>query len=101
MNAKQKTTHDLTDLVGEYTHPGYGKINIFLKNETLLAAFPFTTFRLTHQKDNVFFEHFTEDVPLAMWPFMELDFRADKTNQINSLLINFEEPLVKFKRVAD
>lgn len=99
INTKQKPTHDLVDLVGKYTHPGYGEITISLKEETLLAEFPFTTFRLEHQRDNVFFEHFTKEVPLAMWPFMELDFRVDNQNKINRLLINFEEPLVEFRRV--
>jgi len=99
MNTTQKPTNSLVDLVGKYTHPGYGTIAISLKEGTLFAEFPFTTFRLAHQQENVFHEHFTKEVPLAMWPFMELDFKADSSHQINSLLINFEEPLVEFKRV--
>ena len=95
INTDQKSTHKLVDLVGKYTHPGYGEITISLKAETLLAEFPYTTFRLEHQRDNIFFEHFTEEVPLAMWPFMELDFRTK-----NSLFINFEEKSVAFKRVG-
>ncbi len=98
INSNQKPTHELIDLVGKYAHPGYGAITISLKAETLLAEFPFTIFRLEHQQNNTFFEHFTEEVPLAMWPFMEFNFIKGKDGGIDSLSLNFEAIPVVFTR---
>ncbi len=96
LNEQQMPTHTLDAYVGSYDHPGFGTIRVRLEEETLYADFPFTTFRLEHVRYNVFQEHFTEEVTMAMWPFMNLNFLSNAQGDISSIRINLEADPVEF-----
>lgn len=99
INREAPPTFSLEACVGDYVHPGYGKVGIRLENETLLAIFPFTTFRLIHEEDNVFSSAFTEDIPQLMDPFLDFTFQTREENKGPTLLINVGEEPVTFSRI--
>jgi len=94
-------THALTQFVGDYFHPGYGKLRIHFEEGVLLAEFPFTTFRLIHEGGNVFGSAFTENIPQLMSPFLDFTFQPEKEKQETTLLINLGEEPVTFVRVSN
>ena len=99
INDENPTSHALKDFVGVYNHGGFGNIRVTYENGILYADFPFTKYRLQHHESNVFLEHFSEEVPLVVWPFMEFDFVANEEGVIDTLRLNFDNPLVEFKRI--
>lgn len=48
------TPHDLERYVGQYTHPGYGRFEVTLRDGVLYLAFPAFSFALERQQDDVF-----------------------------------------------
>lgn len=101
INREAPPSHALAAFVGDYVHPGYGKVSVRLDEETLLAAFPFTTFRLIHEDGNVFSSTFTEDIPQLMDPFLDFTFQTKKEKLASTLLINLGEEPVAFERVSN
>lgn len=99
MNTEEPPAHSLQDFCGQYQHPGFGTINIFLKNDVLYAEFPFTTYRLEHLESNSFTEQFTIEVPLVVGLFMQFDFVQDDLGQIDGLMLNLDENPVEFKKM--
>ena len=101
LNEELPPSHNLSAFVGVYQHPGFGEVHVTFEGETLYAEFPMTKMRLVHNENNEFFDHYTEQVPLVMWNFMRLNFRADETGKIDALLINLDSIPVAFERVTD
>ncbi|MBX2875537.1 MAG: serine hydrolase [Saprospiraceae bacterium] len=98
INAGQAPTYDLTDLVGNYFHPGFGTLTISFTDGVLLAACPFTTFRLTHAEGNTFNSVFAEEIPQIMGPFLRFTFHASNRKKVDSVLVNVGEEQVAFSR---
>lgn len=98
INRAQKPTHQLVDFVGNYTHLGFGTIVVSYENGTLLAALPFTTFRLIHMEDNTFSSAFTEDIPQVMGPWLNFTFQVNSGKLVDTLLVNLGEEPVPFSR---
>jgi len=101
INKELPPSLDLSNFVGAYQHPGFGKVTVSYEGETLYAEFPMTRLRLTHHENNVFHDHYTMEVPMVMWNFMQLDFRANYAGKIDTLMINLDAVLVAFERVVD
>jgi len=99
INTTLPPTHDLSAFVGNYQHPGFGVVNVTMEGETLYADFPMTKMRLEHYENNIFFDRYTEEVPIVMWNFMRLDFRANENGKINTLFINFDPEPVAFEKI--
>lgn len=98
-NTNSKLSKTLKEFVGKYAHSGFGEISIVLDEKTLYADFPLTRFRLTHKEHNTFVDHFTKEIPLMMWNFMQFNFLEDDNGEINSLSLNFDSDPVIFKRI--
>jgi len=96
IQGSEKPSFDLDKLVGEYTHPGFGKFAISLDDKTLYAHFPLTKFRLEYVGDDTFIDHFTEDIPQSYWSFMRFTFRTDDHSNISKVLINLDNEPVEF-----
>jgi len=101
INEALPPTHELSAFVGSYKHPGFGEVVVTFEGETLYAQFPMTKMRLTHNENNQFFDRYTEQVPLVMWNFMRLNFQADDSGKIDTLLINLDPIPYAFERVID
>ncbi|NJB72316.1 CubicO group peptidase (beta-lactamase class C family) [Saonia flava] len=98
-NPKNRPSYELSKLTGTYMHPGFGEFKIYLKDKTLFADFPLTTFRLEYTGDNTFIDHHTTQIPLTYWNFMNLVFQENtENNTINSVSINLDEEPVIFTR---
>ncbi len=96
INTEAPSTHALENFTGAFFHPGYGTINVTFKDSTLYATFPFTTFRLQHDSNNVFIDYFTERKSEVMGNFLRFDFQSNSENQIDYLLLNIDNPPVAF-----
>lgn len=100
-DSDNQPTYSLSALVGEYEHPGFGTISISLKDQTLYADFPLTTFRLEYIGDDTFVDHHTEQIPYLYWNFMRLQFEKAENGAdlIDKVLINLDqEPVVFHKK---
>ena len=99
INQENPPTHDLKNFEGIYSHPGYGDVKIIYQNKALKATLPFTTFLLSHQRDNLFWEAFTEDVPQVMSNFLDFNFVPNEAGEVNELHLNVETEPVVFRRI--
>ena len=88
--------YELTEVLGEYHHPGFGSFTTTLEDKTLFAHFPLAKFRLEYVGDNVFFDHHAEEMPYVYWNFMRLQFEKNDAGQINRVLINLDNEPVEF-----
>jgi hypothetical protein len=89
---RQKGTqpsHPLSDYLGIYQHPGYGNIEIQLKEGNLQAIFQANMFEITHYHYN-FFEARSEDLDEVKM----MSFSSDRQGKISILSIDLE-PKVK------
>jgi CubicO group peptidase (beta-lactamase class C family) len=82
-------SHPLSDYVGIYQHPGYGNIEIELKEGNLQAIFQVNMFEITHYHYN-FFEARSENLDEVKM----MSFSSDRQGKISSLSIDLE-PKVK------
>ncbi len=99
VNKDHLPSHDLQAFTGTYYHPGYSEFTISYDQGTLYATLPFTKFRLEHHEDNIFVDHFTEEMPMVYWNFLQFNFQANTSGEINRVLMNIDEEAVIFKRV--
>ena len=99
VNKEQLPSQDLQAFTGTYYHPGFSEFTISYDQGTLYAELPFTKLRLEHHEDNIFIDHFTEEMPLVYWNFLQLNFQANDKGKVDHVLINVDEEPVKFKRV--
>ena len=100
INEELPPSHALPDFVGDYFHPGYGTVSVTIRGNTLYADFPMTKMRLEHHENNVFYDHYTEEVPIVMWNFMRLDFQPEDDGKIETLFINLDPVPIPFEKVA-
>jgi CubicO group peptidase (beta-lactamase class C family) len=86
-------SHELSEYVGTYSHPGYGDIVLSLEGETLRAAYHDNEFVLRHLHYDIFTFEFME------MPF-SASFRTGVKGEIESLEIPFEglTPPIRFER---
>ncbi len=49
-----QTSHPLSDFTGVYEHPGYGKLDVYIRNDSLFARSSYLTFFLQHYHYDIF-----------------------------------------------
>ncbi|NET33478.1 MAG: serine hydrolase [Cyanothece sp. SIO1E1] len=98
INTEDKPSHELKSFSGQYNHAGFGTIEVSCVKGTLLATFPFTTFRLVHETGNNFSSAFTEEIPQIMGPWLTFTFRVDSEGQVDAVIVNLGEEPVPFSR---
>jgi len=98
--ADTRPSHDLADYIGEYDHPGYGRIAITLDGEVLLWSYRGMAAPLAHRHYDTFE---LPKIPDRLHPDgLAISFATDRDGHIASLSAAFE-PMVKdivFVRVA-
>ncbi|MEM7162425.1 MAG: serine hydrolase [Bacteroidota bacterium] len=88
----------LEDLIGKYSHPGFGEVEVSYIGQTLYADFPFTKFRLEYVGGDIFYDYFTEEVPQAYWNFLEFQFERSEQNTTEGLWINVDTEPILFRK---
>lgn len=96
INVEKPPTHNLEQFIGDYYHPGFGTIEVTFKENTLYAKFPFTTFRLEHQNDNIFFDYFTVRKSQVMSNFLSFNFQSNTEGEIDRVMLNIDNDPVAF-----
>ena len=91
--------YPLSDLLGTYEHPGYGKVDIILEGKTLYADFPFTKFRLVYIGNDTYIDYFTEQVPHVYWNFLDLQFVKNANGEFDKVMIDVDAPPVPFLKI--
>lgn len=99
LNKEHMPTQALQAFTGTYDHPGFSECTISYEGGTLYATVPFTKLRLEHQEDNIFIDHFTEEMPLVYWNFLRLNFQENDNGEIDHVLINIDEEPIVFKKI--
>ncbi|NQY09266.1 MAG: serine hydrolase [Flavobacteriales bacterium] len=84
-------SHKLVDYEGAYSHPGFGKFTIQLKNDSLFAQLPLYKAYLFHDKYDVFsFREVTETgIDTTDFGF-SVNFNSDFQGEISGLDVYFE-----------
>jgi len=105
LNRKKGTSpsHPLAAYIGEYEHPGYGKVTVELKDEKLIATYNDVTSLLDHWHYDVFsIVQDSEDL-LICREGMKFTFRNNLNGDIEELLIPFEAKTadIVFKKIPD
>ncbi len=95
-----KSAHSLEEYLGDYNHPGYGDLNIFVQEGKLFFTYNGITTPLEHWH----FETFnggTADDPT--FKDMKMTFRTDVNGSVSSLEVPFEATLeaIVFKKKPD
>ncbi len=90
-----KPAHPLSEYQGFFHHPGYGDIEIFLKNDTLFGQTPKDTFWLRHYHYDVFEG---KDIDKTTGPDttaggISLNFRTGVAGKIESIALPMEQSL--------
>jgi len=91
-----KPSHQLADYTGYYENPGYGKIHIILKNDSLIAISPNLNMWLQHYHYDVF-KPFSlkEAIDLEEDNPVRFKFEMNTTGDISSIATIGIEPSVK------
>ncbi|MFK7782545.1 serine hydrolase [Psychroserpens sp.] len=98
-DSENRPSYKLSDLIGTYTHPGFGEFTISLTDQTLFAEFPLTKFRLEYTGENTFIDHHSTQIPLTYWNFMNFVFQENTESKgINSVAINLDTAPVIFTK---
>ncbi len=90
-----KPSHQLTDYEGIFNHPGYGDIEIFLKNDSLFGQTPKEIFWLRHYHYDVFEAKTidkTEGIDTTAGG-LRLNFRTNEAGKIECVAISLETSL--------
>jgi CubicO group peptidase (beta-lactamase class C family) len=99
LNKEHLPSQDIQAFTGTYYHPGFSEFTVSYDQGILYAELPFTKLRLEHHENNIFIDHFTEEMPLVYWNFLQLNFQANDKGMIDHVLINVDQEPVIFKRV--
>ncbi len=90
-----RPSHIPQDYTGTYTHPGYGSLELIVRNDSLIALFPDTRYGLRHYHYDVF--QLLEITPSGLDSldpnFPKLQFKMDHAGEINGLDISLEPAL--------
>jgi Domain of unknown function (DUF3471)/Beta-lactamase len=87
-----RPSHDLADYVGDYDHPGYGRITITHAEGKLIWAYPGMSEPLAHRHYDTF--ELPEAPDRLLLDRLAISFSTDREGNIASLAAPFE-PLVK------
>jgi CubicO group peptidase (beta-lactamase class C family) len=92
-----KVAHELKEYTGDYVHPGYGDLKVFLKNKELYFNYNAITTPLEHWHYETFNGKRVDDPTFAD---MKLTFRTDVNGYVASLEAPFEPTLdaILFKK---
>ena len=90
-----KPSHPLADYEGVFNHPGYGDIEIFLKNDTLFGQTPKDIFWLRHYHYDIFE---AKDIDKKTGPDttaggISFNFRSGVDGKFENILLPFEPSL--------
>lgn len=95
-----KPSHILQDYTGSYSHPGYGKFNVAVQNDSLFAGFTLKKYYLKHVHYDVF-EMFNTDTGSGLF---RVNFSTADNGDISSAKIRLEGAIdhaVEFKRIPN
>lgn len=89
--------------VGEYFHPGYGKVRISMTKEQLNLKYKIFTYKMEHYQDDVFQVTLLRRGIRRNSGKMKVSFHVDKKGTVKSIAIPFEEAVgdIVFKRRKD
>jgi CubicO group peptidase (beta-lactamase class C family) len=97
-----KTSHLLAEFTGEYSHPGYGMVNIQFERDSLFANTPYQNVWLKHFHYNIFSLVGIENgkVDTTTVSPMQFNFRINNMGEIASLSFKAEPMIdaIEFKR---
>jgi CubicO group peptidase (beta-lactamase class C family) len=97
-----KTSHLLAEFTGEYSHPGYGMVNIQFERDSLFANTPYQKVWLKHFHYNIFSLVGIENgkVDTTTVSPMQFNFRINNMGEIASLSFKAEPMIdaIEFKR---
>lgn len=99
-----KSAHALLDFTGTYDHPGYGKFEITLKDDSLYANFKLMKFYLRNKHYDVFesFEVKDSGIDLTEQADQYFNFSTNDAGEIKAVALNVEPSLdhaLEFKRI--
>jgi CubicO group peptidase (beta-lactamase class C family) len=92
-----KTSHAIEDFEGKYTHPGYGTLNLVVRNDSLFANMPRSAFWLKHAHYDIFqpFEIGKHGIDTAEASQVRFNFHTGNMGDIESALISGMEQGLK------
>ncbi|MBC7904919.1 MAG: serine hydrolase [Gemmatimonadaceae bacterium] len=92
-----KPSHPLTDYAGTFEHPGYGKLLLTLRNDSLFGYTTNQSFWLSHYHYDVFKPYFFEDGKIDPddQSRVRLNFQTNSSGSIEAISITALEPAVK------
>ncbi|WP_373522986.1 serine hydrolase [Aquiflexum sp.] len=97
-----KTSHVLAEFSGDYSHPGYGTIDVQFERDSLFASTPYEKVWLKHFHYNIFSLVGLENgkVDTTMVSPMQFNFRINNMGEIASLSFKAEPTVdaIEFKR---
>jgi CubicO group peptidase (beta-lactamase class C family) len=97
-----KTSHLLAEFTGDYSHPGYGTIDVQLERDSLFAVTPYQKVWLKHFHYNIFSLVGMENgkVDTTTISPMQFNFRINNMGEIASLSFKAEPAVdaIEFKR---
>lgn len=97
-----RPSHILLDYTGIYEHPGYGKMDVYLQNDSLFLKTTELTFYLKHYHYDVFGDYLVEDgkVDTTDTEQTKFNFRTNVAGDISGLEVLLEPTLdpLFFKR---
>ena len=97
-NEDAEPSHELEELIGDYSHPLYGDFSVFLKDDRLAADYHGTEIDLEHWHYNVFIGFVDIAGPMEL----AFEFKRDLNGQINQLDVGLDvfmtKDMIGFKR---
>lgn len=94
-----KPSHKLEDYVGEYEHPGYGLVKVYLKDGQLVSSYNRIVTPLTHKHYDIFLG--SKECEDPVFADMHFSFQTCCSGYIAEVHIPFEaKPTVFKKKVA-
>ena len=96
------TSHALPEYTGTYSHPGYGKFIIELKNDSLFASFPVEKMYLDHWHYDVFKPYVMKNTKVDTTDALDImfNFRSNAIGDIEGVSLKLEPMLdaLEFER---
>lgn len=87
---------------GNYTHPAYGTMQIFLEYDSLIATLGRMRVSLTHKSEGVFEANYPALLIYGINPLVEFSFFSDSLGEVDQVQVPFEHfrsaPPVTFKK---
>lgn len=95
-----KPSHAIEDYTGTYAHPGYGKFDITLNGDSLIATLPIHKIQLKHHHYDIFEPFMIKDGESESLSPLFFNFYTDESGDISKLKLALEPALdpIEFKR---